>query len=282
MKPQPYILTPTNRSFRYGDGLFETMKMVDGKILFFDHHIARLQKGMQVLKMEFPSPSPLGESLSRSSGSWGDGIKKEILLQAEKNNLQHSAKIRLQVYRNGVGEGYIPDNNEVGYVIETSTLADENYVLNQKGIRLGLYTDFKKPQNILSNLKTSNALYSVLAGIYAKEQQFDDCLLLNESGFVAEAISSNIFIVKNKILYTPSLDQACLDGIMRKVIMEQARRNNIQVIEKPISIHEIQEADEVFLSNVIKGIVSVQSFMDIQYSNTFTMKVHSCFVAFNY
>ncbi len=252
-------LKSSNRSFRYGDGLFETMKMVDGEILFFDQHLARLQKGMQILKMspfeggKGDAPSPLGEG-------WGAGLKNIVLQTSQQNKHSHSCKIRLQVYRDGVGEGYIPNTNDAQYTIETTALANKNYELNQIGIKLGLYAEIKKPQNILSNLKTSNALYSVLAGIYAREQNVDDCLLVNESGNIVEAIGSNIFIVKEKILYTSSLDQGCLEGVMRNNVIALAKKNNIMLIEKPISIEEVKNADEVFLTSVIKGIVSVQSY----------------------
>ncbi|OFY89251.1 MAG: hypothetical protein A3K10_02760 [Bacteroidetes bacterium RIFCSPLOWO2_12_FULL_31_6] len=241
------------------------MKMVDEEIFFFDKHIARLQKGMKILKMNLTSQSLLAEKSNNHTNEIVDGLKSKILQIAKKNNHSNSCKIRLQVFRDGIGEGYTPNCNDAKYIIETSILSNKKYEHNSTGIILGLYSDIKKPQNILSNIKTSNALYSVLAGIYAKENQIDDCLLLNESGYISEAISSNIFIIKNDIIYTPSLNQGCIDGIMRNNVIEQARKTNISVVEKQITIDEVKNADEVFLTNVIKGIVSVKSFMRSNY-----------------
>ena len=138
-----------------------------------------------------------------------------------------------------------------------------------------MYSDYKKSCQQLSNIKSGNALIYVLAGLYAKKNHFDDCLILNEHGRIAEAISSNVFIVKGETLYTPPLSEGCVDGVMRKVVIEKANENNIHVNEKAITQNEIQNADEVFLTNAINGITSIKLFQSKTFSTNFTSKLKS-------
>jgi branched-chain amino acid aminotransferase len=244
------MISTSNRSFRYGDGLFETMKIENGKIHFFDRHIARLTKGMQILKMQFKNED------------WIKNIEEEIYQKVKERKLADSSKVRLQVFRESGGEAYIPKSNFAHYVIDISELNNEG----KKEIKLGLYPHLKKPQNILSNLKTSNCLYSIMAGIYATENGFDDCILLNESGFISEAISSNVFAVKNNTILTPSLDQGCLEGIQRAYVIEQAKKKNIKLEERQITVEELLKCDEIFLTNVIHGVITVKTFADKTYT----------------
>jgi len=249
-------LSIKNRSFCYGDGLFETIHANGTEIQFFEDHLIRLRFGMNILKMEIPS--------SILSGN----IEKEIIKLLHKNKLYQGVRIRLSVFRNDGGK-YTPTTNAVSYLVETEFIENALYELNLKGIALDLYTDLKKPVNLLSNLKTSNALLYVMAGLYAQEKKLDDCIIINEKGLITETISSNIFLIQGKNILTPPLTDGPVAGIMRKQVLRIAdslkyRINN----DNSITEEHMLAADEVFITNSISGIKWVLAFKEKRYFNT--------------
>ncbi|MEE4196893.1 MAG: aminotransferase class IV [Bacteroidales bacterium] len=248
-------LSYQNRAFCYGDALFETMHAHGTHIQFFTDHMMRLRFGMKTLGMEIP--------LNIETNT----IEKEIIKLLHKNKLYQGVRIRLTVFRNEGGK-YTPKEHSVSYLAETEYLEDEQYELNRKGLMVGLYDQVKKPVNKLSNLKSANALVYVQAGIYAQQQQYDDCLLVNEHNHLVEGISSNLFLVKDKVLYTPPLSDGPVAGIMRKQILKIADSQNFRIInEESISAELLLQADEVFLTNSITGIRWVLGYRDRRYFN---------------
>jgi branched-chain amino acid aminotransferase len=232
----------TNRAFQYGDALFETMH-ANGKVVqFFDQHMQRLIKAMGMLKMDIP-PKISGKT-----------IEKEITRLLHKNRHLKGARVRLTVFRNPGGK-YTPEDNSCSYLIESQKLDHDTYQLNDKGLFIDVFPGLKKPVHPLSNLKTTNDLIYIMAGLHKKEHGLDECLLLNEKGEITEAISSNVFVVYNRVLSTPPLASGCLEGIMREQIIECAGALNIRVSDsQPLTPEELMQADEVFLTNAIKGI----------------------------
>lgn len=235
------VLSVNNRAFRYGDALFETIRCYDGKALFLDEHLSRLKKGTKTLKMDFQASF---------NTIW---LRNQISTLIEKNNIKNDARIRLTVFREDGGL-YAPESNETGYLIEAKELEYTGFVLNPKGLTIGIYDEFKKPVNAISNLKSTNCVYSIQAGIYAKENKLDDCLLVNNENYISEAISSNVFIVKNNEVFTPELESACVDGIMRKQIIKIINQLGLKIHETKLNVKDIQSADEVFLTNAIVGV----------------------------
>jgi len=231
-----------NRGFQYGDALFETMH-ANGKVIqFFDRHMQRLNKTMGMLKMEAP-PIISGQT-----------IDKEIARLLHKNRHLKGARVRLTVFRNPGGR-YTPENNSCSYLIETSPLEHDTYRLNDKGLFIDVFPGLKKPIHPLSNLKTTNDLIYVMAGLYKKEQGLDECLLVNERDEITESVSSNVFMVSDGLLVTPPLASGCLEGIMREQIMDCARALNMKVTDRhALTLKNLMEAEEVFLTNAIKGI----------------------------
>ncbi len=243
-----FQISPENRVFRYGDGVFETIRLENGKILWAEKHYQRLKKSAGVLKMNFPA----GFSLEQ--------FTTELLRVYQKNHPDGGpARARLAMFRKEGGY-YAPATNEVSFFIETVSLEKTGFYLNKKGLLIDIYPDTAKPVNRLSPLKSSNSLLFVLAGIFCKERKLDDCLIINEAGNFAEASSSNIFLVKGRELQTPSLDQGCVEGVMRSVILDIAHREGLPTREKKIDIADILQADELFLTNSIKGIAWVLGF----------------------
>src|ERR1035437_1075938 len=214
-----FIFSSSNRSFRYGDGLFETMKMVNGKVLFFKDHYQRSISGMKYLKM-----------VADKTGFSEQSLFKEIIALSEKNKTSKSCIVRLQVFRNSEGK-YTPVKNDCSFIIETESTKNASYILNDKGLKISLFDEEVKQVGHLSNIKTSNSLIYILAGIYKSENKFDDVLILNNRGTIAEAVSSNIFIVKNNEFITPPIIDGCVDGIMRKQIINILKSHKKKIAE---------------------------------------------------
>ncbi|SMC52234.1 aminotransferase class IV [Pedobacter nyackensis] len=251
------ILTAGNRGFKYGDGLFETMRMCNGKLKFAELHADRLRAGMVALKME--GSALLDEYF----------LKQKTAELCKKNKLKENVRFRLSVYRAGDGL-YTPNSNKAGYVLEASALEESNYELNKKGLIIDVFDELTKPVNSLSNYKTSNALLYVMAGLYKKQHRLDDAFILNQHGFLCESISSNIFVVYDKKIYTPALSEGCVAGVMRNVVMGMARSHDIEVIEAQINPEILKAAEEIFITNAISGIRWVMGYGRKRYFNEIT------------
>jgi branched-chain amino acid aminotransferase len=243
----------SNRAFKYGDALFETIRIINGEPQFLEDHFIRLKKGMQILKM------PAG-GISFSQ------LKDQIVRLIEKNHIKHGGRIRLTVFRSGEGL-YAPENQGKSFAIEAIPLESNKYGLNEKGLTIDVYNDLKIHRNVLSQIKTTNKIPQVLTGIYKTENNLDDCLVLNDQGRIAEALSSNIFLYKNNNLYTPSLDEGCMDGVMRKQVLKIAKELNINVFEGMLNGSMLLQADEMFLTNAIQGLQWVVSYGQKRYFN---------------
>lgn len=242
-----------NRAFRYGDGLFESMRMMKGNLKFAELHADRLQRGMKALKIDGYS----------QTDTWFIKDKAEEL--ASRNKAKH-ARLRLTVYRDAEGL-YTPSLNKMGYCMELQPVDEPRYFLNEKGLIMDIFTDVPKPLNYLSNIKTCNSLPYVMAGIFKAQNNLDEVFLLNQSGYLCEAGSSNVFVWYKNHLYTPALSEGCVEGVMRQVVINIARKNNIPVTEAQINAEILYEADEVFLTNASRGIQSVMGYGVKRYFN---------------
>ena len=248
------LLMHNNRAFCYGDAIFETIHANGTRMQFFTDHYRRLQKGMDLLHMK-------KESLPDKNT-----LEQTIDKLLNKNHLYNGVRIRLSVFRN-TGGFYTPQDNTVSYLIETLPLPDDEYRLNKKGLKTGVFKGLLKQADSLANLKTSNSLLYIHAGLFCKEQGIDDCFIMNTEGRLAESVSSNIFVLKNGILLTPSLDQGCVEGVMRLQIIRLAADLGIKCVEAPVHEEDLLEADECFLTNAITGIRWVVAFRHKRYYN---------------
>jgi len=247
------LLTTANRAFKYGDGLFESMRMMKGQLKFAGLHADRLQRGMKALKID---------GYSQMDAWFLKDMAEEL---AARNKTRHG-RIRLTVYRDAEGL-YTPSVNKMGYCMELQPIDEPRYFLNGKGLIMDIFTDLPKPTNYLSNIKTCNSLTYVMAGIFKAQNKLDEVFLLNQNGFLCEAGSSNVFVWYQDHLYTPALSEGCVEGVMRQVIIDIARKNNIAVTEAQISPDILYEADEVFLTNAARGIQSVMGYGVKRYFN---------------
>ncbi len=252
------VLNAANRSFRYGDGLFETMRAVNGKVPLFNYHFDRLLRGMKALKIATPTYFNVHY------------LKNEVQKTLDK---MPSARVRLAVWRES-GGAYTPTNFNPDFLIESTPLPDKTFSTNDLGLTIDVYPNFRLHQTPVSAFKTANALPYVLAGIFARENSFDDVFLLNTEGGVAEAIASNVFILKDKKVITPPLTVGCVGGVMRLYLIELMKQKGIELEEKNITIDDVASADEIFLTNALQGIRWVEKFKDIEFKNEFAIKLH--------
>jgi branched-chain amino acid aminotransferase len=247
------LLSVSNRSFKYGDGLFESMRMLKGQLKFADMHAERLTRGMKALKID-------GYSQMDAY------FLKEKAEQLSIRNKSKHGRLRLTVYRDSEGF-YAPTQNKSGYCLEFTPAEEPRYFLNEKGLIVDIFTDLPKPSNYLSNIKTCNSLTYVMAGLYKTQNNLDEVFLLNQNGFLCEASSANVFVWYQNHLYTPALSEGCVEGVMRQVIINIAKKNNIPVTEAQINPEILYEADEVFLTNASRGIQCVMGYGIRRYFN---------------
>lgn len=241
--PESKVFGTSNRAFRYGDGLFETMRMIDGNLMFYKYHMERLFKGMNALKLNYHKAFDV------------EFIASEIFSLARANKIYKNARIRFSVFRED-GGWYTPEKNTFQYLIEIQALEESSYTA-EKGLIVDVYSELRKDFTSISSLKTINALPYVLAGVYRKENQLDECILLNRDNNIVESISSNVFLVKENKIYTPAISEGCIDGVMRKVVIDIIKKKKLQLLETKLPVALLEHSDEIFLTNTIKGIQSV-------------------------
>ena len=241
------ILTQ-NRAFLYGDGVFETVKIIDNKILFLEDHYFRLMSSMRVVRMEIPMNFTM------------EYLEEQILSVVNANSLSASSRARITVYRNDGGY-YLPQNNTVSFLIHTSALENVLYSFEKQHYEVDLYKDFYITKQLLSSIKSTNKIINITGSIFAYENSLDNCLLLNDSKNVVEALQGNIFMLLGNKLITPPVSEGCLNGVMRKQILHLAKKlENLEVVESVISPFDLQKADELFITNVIKGIQPITQY----------------------
>jgi branched-chain amino acid aminotransferase len=240
------IIHADNQSYRYGDGLFETMKIIKGEILLADFHFSRLFKGLEVLKYTIPKLFKPGL------------LKEQIKSLIQKNECTKSARIRLSVSR---GRGGLYDgDNKLEYVIECWPVNESANQLNENGLIIGLFRDAKKSCDIFSNFKSANYLPYVMGAQYAKENKWNDSLILNQYDRVCDATIANIFWVKNGDIFTPPLSEGCVAGVMRKYLIESRKETGKMIHELVCRKDILENADEIFLTNAMYGIRWVKQF----------------------
>jgi branched-chain amino acid aminotransferase len=267
-KENTAVLSASSRGLRFGDGLFETIKSVNGQPEFLDEHFARLWKGMQVLQFNIPKHfTP-------------DRLQEEIEGLLKKNEHSKNARIRLTVFR-GNGGLYDEIDHRPNYIIQSWALPDTTGGWNSNGLVVGVYTDVKKSCDILSNLKHNSFLPYALAALHAKNEKWNDAILLNTDGRLCDTTIANIFLIKNEVVYTPPLSEGCIAGVMRRNLVAKLAAANCKVIEGKLSVDDLLEADEVFLTNSIYNMRWVQSIGDKKYSNEQTQKIYAAFFSTN-
>lgn len=250
------FINQNNRGLRYGDSLFETIKVVNNRINFWEDHYLRLMASMRILRMEIPMNFTM------------EFLENEILQVIQANNLENSAvRIRITIFRNDGGL-YTPLTNNVSYIIEAKTLENSFFVLDESPYEVELFKDFYVNTDMLSTLKTNNKIIHVVGSIFAQENKYQNCLLLNNQKMIVEALNGNIFMVIGNTIKTPPKKDGCLNGILRKKLVEIIGKLPQYTLEEAsISPFELQKADELFITNAIVGIQPITKYRKKIYSH---------------
>lgn len=255
-----YTIRTGNRAFLYGDGVFESVRILNGRPINLENHISRMLEGAHRLKMRPPSYFNL------------EFFESKIIELVTKSGIAGGGRCRISLDR-AIGGTYMPEANEVEYFIEVYPLENNQFELNSKGKEIDIFMELKKSKTSLSNFKTKNGLVYIIAAITAKEKGLDDYLLTNHNGGILESTNSNLFVVSNGVLYTPGLEEGCLAGTMRMQVINLALENGIKVYECNILPQNLLVADEIFLTNAIQGITWVSGYRTKRYFNTIARKL---------
>lgn len=252
----------SNRGLNYGDALFETIKYYQGKLLFWEDHYFRLMASMRILRMEIPMNFTM------------EFLEEEFNRTLIANGLlEFPSRIKFLVYRDSNGL-YSPEVNEVGYHIIADRTSSDFYTLNEENQVIDIFRDHYILSGLLSNLKTNNRIINVVGSIYAKENNLQNCILLNENKEVVEVLNGNIFMVQGNLIKTPPLSSGCIKGIMRKQIIDVLQAvTDYELIEDKISPFELQKADELWITNVITGIAPISQYRKKTYSDKVALEI---------
>jgi branched-chain amino acid aminotransferase len=251
---------PGNRGHLYGDGVFESIRIMSGKPLNLENHIKRMLDGARVIKMRTPS--------YYTTDFFRDKINELI----QKSEIEEGGRCRLSLDR-VTGGAYLPDSNESTFYIEVYPYDVNHFELNAKGLEVDIYQDIKLQKNFLSNYKTKAGLTYVMAALSAKEKGLDDVFLSNDRGNILETSSCNVFVVSNGVLYTPGLDEGCLAGTMRMQVINLAISHGIKVYECAILPQNLLAADEIFITNAIRGINWIGGYRTKRFFNNMSRKL---------
>jgi branched-chain amino acid aminotransferase len=260
------IISADNRSFRFGDGLFETMRMVDGRIALINYHLERLLASLAVLKFELPAHFTAAY------------LAKQIQHIAAQNQQEQAARIRLTVYRSDGGL-YDHENNFPNYIIQTWKQETAQPAFPATGLTTGIFTKARKTCDDFSHIKSNNYLAYVMAALWAKKNSLDDAFVINNFNRVADATIANIFVVKDGTISTPALTEGCVGGVMRRFLIRKIKEENMPLVETGIEPEALYSANEIFLTNAISGIKPVGQCGECRYDAELSGYLFEKFVA---
>ena len=248
------------RGFNFGDGLFETIRVFNGKIICLDAHFNRISSGLDVLKIK--------QNYSFNQNSLERYINELLLYK----NIKYGGKVKVYIFRAGLGT-YKPETNQMSFVVEAMDLEQNKYVLNKKGFLVDIYHEYSKTVNQLSFFKTSNSLLYVLAAVTASENNLDDLFIVNQKSEIIESSNSNVFFFKEDVLLTPPLNSGCIEGVMRIEVIRAAKDLGINVLESNVYEEDLEKSREIFLTNVISGIRWVGGYKKKRFYNFISKKI---------
>lgn len=250
------LLVAGNRGFKWGDGIFETMRMRTSSIPLWDLHFRRLSHGLSFLQMFTPP-------------DFEESLRTAVENLNHKNGLPPASRVRLALFRQ--------EDNGAGFVMEQSLLDDNSYTWNEKGWKLSLCEAVQKSADALSMLKSANYLPYLVARRHAEAMGSDEAFILNSSGHLVDGSRTNIFLVKNGGIVTPPLSSGPVDGVMRRYLISRLPEQADQ--ERALRVRDLEEADEIFLTNAVEGVRWVEHFGARTYGNTISRSVFELLAA---
>ena len=249
-----------NRAFLYGDAVFETLIIFNDKILFWEDHYFRLMSSMRIIRLDIPD-------------KYTPEFFKENIIKIHNNISQtRNSRIRINIFRSSGGK-YKPEKNTPSFIISCESINYNIYKLNKGHYEVDLYKDYYLDNQLISSIKSNNKIINVVASIYASENGFDNCILLNKDKLVSEFINSNLFIIREGKIYTPTLKSGCLNGVVRKNLFKILSSSSFELYEQDLSTFDITQSDEIFGTNIAQGIFSVTKFRKKDYDCSKTKKI---------
>ena len=248
-----------NRAMKFGDGVFESIRVVAGKVKYLDFHLERLQKGLKALEI----------NCSKGDIEILKVCIEQLLI---KNEIERGAIVRIIAQRSGLGK-YAPESNQVFFYIETDRVSTDNYALNQDGYKLGISQNVTIYPTQFSGLKTLNSLQYVMAAKEKEESDYDELILLDANGFLVEGTSSNLFVSKGNVVFTPDLKHGAIRGVMRRVVINKLGQLGYQVKQTSLGLADLEQADEIFFCNSIQGVTWVSSYSKKRYFKKISTKL---------
>ena len=260
------LIGAESRALRYGDGLFETIKVLNNHIQHAELHFSRLFDGLGLLGFEVPLTITM------------DSITECILQTAKRNSVEKAARIRLAFFR-GNGGLYDAEHHRPNMLIQAWPLPVQTGTLNGNGLVTGVYDLAKKSCDAFSNLKTGSHLPYVMAALHAKKMKWNDAFVLNAHDRISDSSIANLFIISQKKIFTPPLSEGCVAGIMRRFLLRELPQYGFDITEKPLAISDIENAEECFLTNAISGIRWVREFRKTTFTNSIAAEIFQQFIA---
>lgn len=254
-------VSTANRGLLYGDAIFETLKVSSGKVFFWEDHYFRLMASLRILRIEIPMTFTM------------EFLQREILRTIPDDNIKTDYRIKMYFSRIAGGK-YTPQSNDLEYFIESEPIEGSFYTIDDTEYEIELFKDHQIFSGLLSTIKTNSKVIHVLGSIFAQENGYQNCLILNEKKNVVEALNGNVFLVKDNTVITPSLEDGCLRGIIRKQVISIVDQLEEYVIEeRSVSPFELLKADEIFITNVMVGIQPVNRYRNKNYRKEVTKQL---------
>tara|TARA_B110000046_G_scaffold52102_1_gene58205 strand:- start:73817 stop:74641 length:825 start_codon:yes stop_codon:yes gene_type:complete len=248
-----------NRAMKFGDGVFESIRVVSGKVKYLEFHLERMQKGLKALEISC-SPGDI------------EILKVCIEQLLIKNEIERGATLRIIAQRSGMGK-YSPESNQVFFYIETDRLSSDSYILNRDGYKLGISKNVTVYPSQFSGLKTLNSIPYVMAAKEKEESNFDELVLLDANGFLVEGTSSNLFLIKGDVAYTPHLKHGAIEGVMRRVLLNKLKQLGFKIKETSLEPSDLEQAEEIFFCSSIQGVAWVSSYAKKRYFKKISSKL---------
>ncbi len=244
-----------NRGFSHGDALVETLRIAPQKIYFWEDHYLRLMASMRILRMEIPMNFTM------------EYLEDQILNTIKATGLEDKSVIaHLYIFRKTTKEG-ANLTNEVSFLISPKKETTPFYNINKNSYGIDLFKDHYVQAGMISNLSTVNSVLKTIGRVYASENGYEDCILINDSKNVVQTLKGNIFLVNQTQIKTPPLSDGCKNGILRKKMIELLSRLPEYTLEETsISPFELQKADELFITDIKDGIQSVTQYRKAMYT----------------
>ena len=256
------LITAASRGLRYGDGIFETIKLINGEIRLETYHFERLFESLKAL--QFLAPVSFSAEF----------LKQQITMLAKQNGVLEAARVRINLFRKNGGLYDLVDHSPE-FVIEALPLPVNSLQFNDTGLVLAVYPDARKSCDRFAGLKSNNYLPYLMGALFAKQNNFDDVLILNDRNRICDTTISNVFWIRDNKIFTPPLSEGCVAGVMRRHVLSLMPKHGFEVLQQPLMVEELQTAEEVFLTNAITCIRWVKSFKNTVYTNDISRRIYS-------